>query len=81
MFDLAIIRTTVTLEDFIVAKIRQLYGGNLSKGLNAVAFEHLFKERRKSGFGLLKGKNYLKELDELEKEDEAELKELEKIRG
>ncbi|MFH0973923.1 MAG: hypothetical protein V1817_04020 [Candidatus Micrarchaeota archaeon] len=78
---MTLMRTTVTLEDFIVAKIRQMYGGNLSKGLNAVAFEHLFKERKRSGFGLLKGKNYLKDLEEIEKEDETELSELEKLRG
>ncbi len=66
---LGLIRTTITLDEAIAAKVKQLFEGNLSKGVNALLFEHLFKEKKKSAFGILEGKNYLKDLEKLEKEE------------
>lgn len=68
------IRTTVVLDEFVVEKVRQLFGGNLSRGVNHLLRQHLFEEKRKRrGFGMLKGLVSTKDLDELESEDaEAE---------
>ena len=51
-----VIRATIMIDEFIAAKVRQSFGGNLSKGINELLHEHLFEEKRESGFGLLKGK-------------------------
>ncbi len=49
-------RATIMIDEFIAAKVRQSFGGNLSRGINELLREHLFEEKRESGFGLLKGK-------------------------
>lgn len=65
------VRATVVLDEFIVAKVRQDFGGNLSKGVNTLLRTHLFEERRgKSMFGALKGRVSVKDLEDLEREDE-----------
>lgn len=74
-----VIRTTIMIDETVAAKVRQLFGGNLSKGVNALLFEHLFKEKRKSAFGILAGKNYLKDLQNLEMDEERKVKALEKL--
>ena len=76
---MGVIRTTITLDEALAAKVRQMFAGNLSRGVNELLFEHVFKENRKSAYGILAGKNYLKDLNELEKEDETGLKKLEKL--
>ncbi|MEW5955473.1 MAG: hypothetical protein AB1626_02965 [Candidatus Micrarchaeota archaeon] len=73
------IRTTVVLDEFIAAKVRQMFSGNLSKGINTLLFEHLFKEKRKSMFGALKGRAAVKDLQELREEEEEAEKEHEKL--
>jgi len=72
-------RTTIVLDDFVAAKVRQMFGGNLSKGVNTLLHEHLFKEKKKSMFGVLKGRVSVKDLEDLRKEDEAAEKQHEKI--
>ncbi len=69
------VRTTVVLDEFIVERVRQLFNGNLSRGLNELLREH-FRESGKqaSGFGLLKGKVSVKDLVEFEREEEEELR-------
>ena len=65
------VRATVVFDELVVAKVRQDFGGNLSKGVNTLLHKHLFEERRgKSMFGALKGRVSVKDLDELEREDE-----------
>lgn len=50
------VRATIVLEKYIAEEVRQMFGGNLSKGVNTLLAKQL--ERKKtddSGFGLLKG--------------------------
>lgn len=67
--ELALVRTTITIDETVAVKVRQMFSGNLSKGVNALLFEHLFREKKRSLFGILEGKNYLKDLEALEKEE------------
>ncbi len=49
-------RATVVLDEHIAGRIRQMFGGNLSKGVNTALQEWLQKKEPKdSGFGMLKG--------------------------
>lgn len=73
------LRTTVVLDEFLAAKVKQMFGGNLSKGINALLYEHLFREKKKSMFGALKGRVSAKDLGELRREEERTEKEHEKI--
>ncbi len=68
------VRATVVLDELIVARIRQDFGGNLSKGVNTLLHKHLFEEKRgESLFGALKGrvslKDWKKHHDELAREE------------
>lgn len=68
------IRTTIVLDEFIAARVRQLFGGNLSKGINVVLRQHLIEEPRKESlFGILHGKVSVRDLEKMRKEErEAE---------
>lgn len=66
---MGLIRTTITLDEAVAVKVRQMFEGNLSRGINALLTDHLFKERKESCFGLLKGKNLILELERLKKEE------------
>lgn len=49
-------RYTIVLDEHVAAKIRQMFGENLSKGVNTALEEWLQKkESAHSGFGLFKG--------------------------
>ncbi len=68
------VRATVVLDELVVAKVRQDFGGNLSKGVNTLLHRHLFEEKkRESAFGLLKGKvsfkDWKKHHEELKREE------------
>ncbi|MCX6767982.1 MAG: hypothetical protein NTY90_04630 [Candidatus Micrarchaeota archaeon] len=69
----------MVLDEFLAAKVKQMFGGNLSKGINALLYEHLFREKKKSMFGALKGRVSAKDLGELRREEERTEKEHEKI--
>ena len=68
------IRTTIVMEKMLAEKVRQKFGGNLSKGINTLLREHL-TEKKKEGrmFGALKGRISVKDAEALEREEaEAE---------
>lgn len=71
-------RATVVLDEHLAAKVRQLFDGNLSKGVNTLLERQLRQEKpEESGFGLLKGegpalmklRKELREADEKNHED------------
>ncbi|MBI5036144.1 hypothetical protein HZC09_02260 [Candidatus Micrarchaeota archaeon] len=64
------IRVTVLLDVALAEKVRQMFGGNLSKGVNSLLHKHFFEEKKESAFGLLKGMVSVKDLEELEREEE-----------
>jgi hypothetical protein len=63
-------RTTIVLDEFVAAKVKQMFGGNLSKGVNALLYEHLFREKKRSMFGALKGRVSVKDLEAMRREEE-----------
>ncbi|GEM_PF-2519227 len=68
-------RYTIVLEEHIAARIRQKFGGNLSKGVSEVLKKFVEKEETEvSGFGLLKGhgKALRAELKKLREEDDLD---------
>lgn len=71
---MGVLRTTITIDDFIAARVRQLFGGNLSKGINALLHAHLSeKSEDERMFGALKGRVSLKDVEQIEREEiEAE---------
>ena len=77
--EMANIRATIVLDEAIAARVRQLFGGNLSKGVNALLHKHLNEEKRESAFGILKGKVSSKDVLEMEEEDERLEREHEKL--
>ncbi|HLC38394.1 MAG TPA: hypothetical protein VJI71_02990 [Candidatus Norongarragalinales archaeon] len=77
--DMASIRATIVLDEAIAARVRQLFGGNLSKGINVLLHEHLNEEKKESAFGILKGKVSSKDVLEMEEEDERLGREHEKL--
>lgn len=52
------------LDDSLIRRIRQLFGNNLSKGVNTILHKHLIEENQPSGFGSLKGKISAKDIIE-----------------
>lgn len=65
------IRTTLVLDDEIMARVRQLSQGNISQFVNNCLKEHLVEEpKKKSMFGVLRGKGLLKELKKMRAEEE-----------
>lgn len=53
---MAKMRYTIVLDDHIAAQVRQMFEGNLSKGVNTLLEKQLKKIKTDdSGFGLLKG--------------------------
>ncbi|MDD5337208.1 MAG: hypothetical protein PHS02_01875 [Candidatus ainarchaeum sp.] len=62
-------RTTLIFDDEIIAMVRQLSKGNISKFVNQCLKEHLFEERKESMAGFLKGKGLLKELKKMRGEE------------
>ncbi len=74
------VRTTVVLDELVVAKVRQDFGGNLSKGVNTLLHRHLFEEKKKeSGFGMLKGKVSFKDWEKHHEELKQEEKRRDKL--
>ena len=50
------VRTTITIDDFLATKVRQMFDGNLSLGITRMIEEHLTeKDPLKKAFGVHKG--------------------------
>ena len=73
------IRATIVLDEVIAAKVRQLFNGNLSKGINILLQQHLGEKKKESAFGILKGRVSAKDVLEMEQEDEKLGREHEKL--
>ncbi len=67
------VRTTLILDDEIMARVRQLSGGNISEFVNACLKEHLFEEKKESMAGFLKGRISFKDIDEKERGEHEDL--------
>ena len=50
------VRTTLVLEDAVMAKLRQDFGSNLSAAVNSILKDALFKPKKDELFGCLKGR-------------------------
>lgn len=64
VIEMAWTRTSIVLDEILARKVRQLFGGNLSKGINALLSEHFAEQSEKGGFGSLKGKISAKDIVE-----------------
>lgn len=72
---MAKMRYTVVLEEHVAAEMRQMFDGNLSKGVNTALEDWLKKKKqRHSGFGLFKGEGpaLLRELRKIREENELD---------
>ena len=49
-------RTTLVLEDSVMAKLRQDFGSNISSAVNSILKDFLFKPKDDALFGCLRGK-------------------------
>ena len=58
------VRTTLVLDDYILARVRQLSHGNLSAYVNEALRVHLFEENKESMAGALRGKISIKDIRE-----------------
>ncbi|MDP3741731.1 MAG: hypothetical protein Q8R15_00275 [Candidatus Micrarchaeota archaeon] len=61
---MAMLRTTILIEEVLALRVRQMFNGNLTQGINALLQQHLHegKRERDLGFGALKGQNLVEEL-------------------
>ena len=75
VFYMATVKTTLMLDDMIANKVRQLFDGNLSRGVNELLHKHLFEEKKESMWGALKGRASAKDLLEDREKDEKALEE------
>ncbi len=59
MIKMGVIRTTITIDELVAQRVRKIFNGNLSHGINQLLEEHL-KERERNPleetFGTLKFK-------------------------
>ncbi len=71
---MGVLRTTITIDDFIAARVRQLFHGNLSKGINELLHAHLSeKSEDERMYGALKGRISVKDVELIRREEmEAE---------
>ncbi|MFH1247499.1 MAG: hypothetical protein V1644_03905 [Candidatus Micrarchaeota archaeon] len=70
MIDMSLERTTITIDHFIAERIRRMFNGNLSFGINEILHKHL-KERNPidENFGILKSKKSTQKImDEIDRE-------------
>ena len=56
------VRTTLVLEDAVMAKLRQDFSSNISAAVNSILKAALFKPKKDDLFGCLKGKFSAKDL-------------------
>ncbi len=64
-------RTTITIDSFIAERIRRMFSGNLSLGINELLHEHLREKNPiKETFGTFK---FSKSSDEMSRETDKEL--------
>ncbi len=56
------VRTTLVLEDAVMAKLRQDFGSNISSAVNSILKNSLFKPKKDELFGCLKGRFSAKDL-------------------
>ena len=50
------VRTTLVLEDAVMAKLRQDHGSNISAAVNLILKRELFEPKKDELFGCLRGK-------------------------
>ncbi len=68
-------RYTVVLDEYVAARVKQLFNGNLSRGLNTLVKERLKeKDKKIGGFGLLRGEGpaLMAELRKLREDDQVD---------
>jgi hypothetical protein len=63
------LRTSIVVDEILAKKIRQMFGGNLSKGINALLTQHFSEKAKMGGFGSLKGKISVKDIVEDDSDD------------
>lgn len=63
------VRTTLLLDEHLLARLRQLSHGNVSRIVNEL-LRQCMAERRESMAGVLRGKISMKDLEEMRREDE-----------
>ncbi len=75
------VRATVVIDEYLAARVRQLYGGNLSRGVNALLQKAIVaRTKKKSMYGAFKGKGLLKALARIDKEEAEAEKEHDELR-
>jgi hypothetical protein len=68
---MAFVRATIVIDELIAHRVRQSFGGNLSKGVNEMLREHLDESDGDAPFfGALKGRISVKDLEALDREEE-----------
>ena len=60
---MAMLRTTILIDDILAARVRQMFDGNLTRGVNTLLQAHIEEKKPKlEGFGMFKGEGLLDEL-------------------
>ena len=63
------LRTTILIDEVLAARVRQMFRGNLTRGVNVLLEKHLEEETPKlEGFGWLKNEPALETLADVRKE-------------
>lgn len=66
---MAMLRTTILIDDVLAARVRQMFSGNLTRGINILLEKHLQEETESlEGFGWLKNEPALETLKQVRKE-------------
>ncbi len=67
---MAMLRTTILIDEWVAGMVRQQFSGNLSHGVNTLLQEHL-QEKRKTleGFGMFKGRGLRTALKKMRTEE------------
>ncbi len=75
---MAMLRTTILIDEWVAGMVRQQFNGNLSRGINSLLQAHFQEKKPKmEGFGMFKDEGLLKEWKKMHKEDK--LKEEKKL--
>ena len=61
---MTMLRTTILIDELLALRVKQLFDGNLTRGVNILLQEHLQEKKRERdlGFGALKGQGLVYEL-------------------
>ena len=66
---MGMVRTTLVIDEHLLARLRQMSHGNISRLVNEL-LKSCISGRKKSMAGALKGKISVKDLEEMRREDE-----------